>query len=305
MFGLTHIVVLHNFVCFFIKDPHPNPRRNLRGKFPLHHMPVTSDLAMRYSSCIHHPRDKFGCFMSKQVNIYSSWEWGYFCGLVIGDRYIVKNRRSRNYDICVKSTKLELINAFRRSADELGLNPNSFRAFEVTRKLPNGRVCTSIHYFIKVGSKTIYELLRPCKLQDYRFKVPEFIKQSEEAICGFLCGYFDAEGSAVVCSTCPVSTIQATSKHKENLLQIAELLKFLEIKSRITKSTNSCWMLQIRDNASKIKFAELAGFRLERKRKSLARVLASIKRINFMLNGKVVAWQSVSKRASHENTLRE
>ena len=220
-------------------------------------------------------RDEFGRFKPREIVIEPTKEWGYFCGLVIGDGWVVKNKKSNNYTIGVESTRRELIELFCLSAKRLGLNPHETKPRMHRRKFPNGEVREDVTYRAYIYSKAVYDVLKPCKLNDYRFKVPAFIYKSDEAVAGFLQGFFDAEGSIQMGN--PVPAITAGSKHIENLLQIKYLLQRLGIASYVSvrnKPTLSIWGYE-----SKLAFYKKVGFRLSRKaeklRKSLEKPSAS------------------------------
>jgi len=209
-------------------------------------------------------RDKLGRFKPKEIQITPTKEWGYFCGLVIGDGWVQKTK-SRNYNILIGSIKRELIEIFCDSAKRLGLNPHKIKPRIRRRRFPNGEIREDLEYRAYVSCKAVYDVLKPCKLDDYHFKIPAFVYKSEQAIAGFLQGFFDAEGGIQPGN--PVPTIMATSKHRENLLQIKHLLERLGIASRIGGKDKPA--LFILGYESKIRFSRKVGFRLSRKAEKL------------------------------------
>jgi hypothetical protein len=82
------------------------------------------------------PRDKLGRFKPSEVEVRPTREWGYFCGLIIGDGYVYKNRR--NYLIAIRSTKKELIEIFCDSAEKIGLKPHQEKPRLHKSTFPNG-----------------------------------------------------------------------------------------------------------------------------------------------------------------------
>lgn len=230
----------------------------------------------------------------KEVKIEPTREWGYFCGLVVGDGTV--RHEKRHYDTVVRSTKPEVVDVFAESARRLNLKPIVYQAGPYRRKLANGKVRMDVNHIAVVQSKVVSGLLKRCKLGDYHFVVPNFARESRETICGFLQGFFDAEGGIERSWGTTYSKgrpykrtwyyIKASSKHKGNLLQIAELLRLVGVESRIRlrRSTNS-WELYIYDNLSKLRFTRLVGFRLQRKKGKLIELLRNIKRFDLKPTG--------------------
>lgn len=214
-------------------------------------------------------RDARGRFRPRKIEIKPTREWGYFFGLVIGDGSLVKTK-SKNYVIHMRSTKMEIIKLFCQSAHRLGLNCLGPYIQKRTRRFPNGQVRTDVMYTVMVNSKVLYEALKQCKLEDYHFRVPDFVLRTREAIAGFLQGFFDAEGYVDDKGATP--QIRAGSKHRSNLIQIKDLLDRLGIHSIISKC-GRIWEIRIYRNDAKLKFYEKIGFRLKRKQDALVRIL--------------------------------
>jgi intein/homing endonuclease len=110
-------------------------------------------------------------------------------------------------------------------------------------------------------SRVVYDTLRPYKLPDYHFAIPTFI-QTENSKKGFLCGFFDAEGSVNKVTR----SIEVGSKHRENLVQIGKLLKEFSIGFHIYRNGNTGWRLIIGKKGSVQRYKEIIGFGLERKK---------------------------------------
>ncbi len=155
----------------------------------------------------------------KKIDLKPSRELGYFCGLIIGDGWIYR-QKSRNYIIAIESTKRDIINQFSKSAIKLGLNPSRIYIRQKTRKFPNGEARTDTMYKALVSSKILYDALRYYKQNDFRWEVPKFLT-TEESLFGFIGGFFDAEGSATQ------ENIIIGSKWDKNLINFKELLKKL------------------------------------------------------------------------------
>ena len=204
----------------------------------------------------------------KLVLIKPTWDWGYFCGLVIGDGTLYRTRN--NYSIQVGSTKTELVKAFRVCAKKLKLNPSRIYAWERRRKLPNGEIRNDVMYFCVMRSKIVYNLLRPCKLKDYRFKIPEFVFENVKALAGFLRGWFDAEGGIG-------DYVRASSKHGSNIEQIRKALERLGIRSTFGWYPATGFVVRICDCASIKLFAQLVGFGLARKRRKLSKLVWALR----------------------------
>jgi len=111
-----------------------------------------------------------------------------------------------------------IVNIFRRSAKELGLNPSRIYTYVRTRKFPNGEIRTDKMHSSVVNSKILYNALRPYKKTDYRWGIPKFLT-TKESLFGFFGGLFDAEGS------CTSTSVMIASKHNENLIPLKNLLR--------------------------------------------------------------------------------
>ena len=184
----------------------------------------------RQSKFTHWNKGKHGIFSAKarqrmsevnikKIDLKPNRELGYFCGLIIGDGWIYR-QKSRNYIIAVESTKKDIINQFAKSAIRLGLNPSRIYIREKTRKFPNGEIRTDILYKVIVNSKILYDAIRPYKQNDFRWGIPKFLT-TEESLFGFIGGFFDAEGSTTQ------EGIIIGSKWNENLINLKELLRKL------------------------------------------------------------------------------
>lgn len=206
-------------------------------------------------------------FKPKPVDILPNRHWGYLLGLVLGDGFIA-NTKTRNYSICLESTQKEIVGLFYDSACTLGFNCHlSSRSRH--RTLPNGKAIEDTSYRAVFNSKLVYNFLRPYKMQDYRFKVPDLVFQSKDALCGLLQGFFDAEGSVQVNSTNNSASIRVASKHKSNLVQIQNCFDILSIKSHIFTYANTASQLSIGDFDDRMRFKSLVGFKLTQKQAKL------------------------------------
>ena len=215
-------------------------------------------------------RDKLGRFVPRKLDLRPTWEIGYLLGLIIGDGSICK-LKSRNYLISVGSTKTELIEVFCDCCRKLGLNPLGPYVTEKTRKFPNGVVRTDLMYSVQVNSKVLYDILKPCKQKDYRFKIPSLVLKSNKAIAGFLQGFFDAEASVTISGSYKV--IAVASKHVQNLEQIKNLLNMMGIRCTIGVWENHAPLLRITDKMSILEFHRKIGFRIRRKKLALQKLV--------------------------------
>lgn len=200
-------------------------------------------------------------FKARPVNIVPTREWGYLFGLVLGDGFISETK-NRNHRICVESTQMETVDLFWGAASSLGFNPY-FTKRNRSRILPNGKEVNDVNYRILFDSKIVYDFLRPYKKPDYVFEIPSLVSKTQDALCGFLQGLFDAEGSV------SHGAIRLSSKHLSNLVQIHTCLDLLEIKSYIYAYPMKVPVLIIMDFDSRMRFKSLIGFRLKRKQAKL------------------------------------
>jgi len=214
-----------------------------------------------------------GRFKAREFNFVNCKELGYFCGLVLGDGFICKPRKSSGF-LGVGSTKQELIDLFCNSAKKLGFNVSISHRIQ-KRKFPCGTTKTDTQLNARVYSEVVYQLLRPFKKSDYFWDIPSFLI-SQEAKIGFLQGIFDAEGSVAKDGL----TIILSSKHRENLEQVSKILREFGINSKIYTSAK-CEMsfLKISRVDNRILFARLIGFRLERKQ---SRIRLTLKRYKWI-----------------------
>jgi len=205
-------------------------------------------------------------------SIIPSKDLGYFCGLVIGDGYLTC--RNRNYRIGIESSNVQLINLFCLTAKRICslLHPFTYKRKKL-RKFPKGYTYNGITIVGGLDSKLLYQILKPYKLQDYYFKIPNFLR-TKESIVGFLQGIFDAEGSVDVRKS--NSHVSLTSKHKSNLLKIQRLLQHLGIEAKIYSDINSCTLYIQRKQSLKI-FKRLVNFRLNYKKEALKNAINSYK----------------------------
>ena len=197
----------------------------------------------------------------KEVLVKPTWEWGWFAGALIGDGALIHHKRSRSRYISLSSTVRDgIVAQFFESGKRLNLNPIWLEYWQSKRK--NIRA-----YRVIIYSKILYEFFRPYKLDDFRFDVPPFIYQTEDALRGFLQGFFDAEGTVYLNDRERKYAIQASSKHKESLKKIKECLKLLDINSTI-RSTGTFFTLAINNYLDRKLFSELVSFRLDKKKKN-------------------------------------
>lgn len=199
------------------------------------------------------------------VNLIPDFLIGHFLGLVIGDGWVNKTK-SRNYVIAMETTREDYANLFSRIIRKRfpSLRIFSYRRTK-TRRFPDGRLTSSPSIMTWVNCKQLFLVLRPCKLQDFHWIVPEMILQSKEAIRGFLRGIFDAEGCVDVSTRC----IALISKHRENLQQIHQLLLEFGIPSHLQKSRNE---LRVTSRGNCILFQKEIGFGYFPKRRKLAKI---------------------------------
>lgn len=211
------------------------------------------------------------CFKPREINLYPTQSVGYLCGLILGDGFIIKTKR-RNYWICLETTKLDFRDFFKEAVKVAFPNLHCYLSERVKkRKFPNGSVRTNLTYLVRVDSKQLYQALCPYKRKDHHWTVPRFLSTKKSKI-GFLKGIYDAEGGVAkkFINNKGNGTIGLGSKHKQNLIPVAKLLKNLDIESRMYKDkASNCYRLCIIRKKSKILFKKLINFRLEHKRKAL------------------------------------
>lgn len=211
------------------------------------------------------PREKSGRFTERKINLAPDGDLGYIVGLVIGDGSI-QATKTRNYRITLETTREDYADLFEEILKKRlpSLTVGHYRR-EKKRQFPNGLMTKTPSFAVHVSSKQLYELLRPCKQDDFHWQIPGLALKRRDFASGFLQGIFDAEGSVYV----KRPTVSLFSKHKENLLQVQELPKSFGVKSRIEKRRGE---LRIVNRGNCIRFQKEVGFRYEPKRKKLAEI---------------------------------
>ena len=204
-----------------------------------------------------------------KVNIGHSQEWGYIIGLVLGDG-CVRQKSNGNYEVVVASSRPEIVDLFYESVLRLGLHCiYGIRPVKAAGFSKSVGIC----YDATVSSKKLYLYLRPYKYDDFHFTIPDIVYRYKEMACGFLQGFFDAEGGVYLVKNSLVNrgNIQCWSKHLDNLIQVKRLLAVLGIESYVheEKKKSISTRLSISDFANRILFRELVGFRIKRKQERL------------------------------------
>jgi len=124
-----------------------------------------------------------------------------------------------------------------------------------------------------VNSKMLYEALRPYKQKDFHWEIPKFLT-TQESITGFLQGLYDAEGFIERHNKKYFHSIGLCSKHKSNLLQIQQILSNFGFDTKMYQHfSNSAWYLHIFSKEQALKFQNLVGFQLPRKKNLLEVIL--------------------------------
>lgn len=151
----------------------------------------------------------------KVVSLRPTKEWGYFCGVVLGDGHV--DNYIKSYRTMVGSTKPDIVDIFIESANRLNLKPIKYITKPHYIKAPNGLSKWGRYYWGIIYSKNLYNALKPYKQKDYHWEIPKFLT-TEESQLGFIGGLFDAEGCV------GERTLNISSKHKENLEPVKNLL---------------------------------------------------------------------------------
>lgn len=199
------------------------------------------------------------------LDLHPDFLLGYLLGLIIGDGWIEKTK-SRNYIIGLETTRRDYANLFSRT---LRMRFPTLRIFiyerRKARRFPNGQTYTSSSITTWVNSKQLYLILRPCKLKDFHWTIPDAVFLTKEAQRGFLRGIFDAEGSVDV----PDRYLTLASKHKSNLQQVEDLLLRFGVRSWIQKRKSE---LRISSKNNCIVFRNEVGFGYLPKIRKLAEI---------------------------------
>lgn len=203
-------------------------------------------------------------------HLETTFNFGYLCGLVLGDGYLFRTK-NRNYRVSLESTDEELATLFVEVARNLGFNPLGYKRAKL-RSFKSGYSYSNESWVITINSKQLYYLLRPFKKEDFLWQIPIFLVKKKEAILGFLSGLFDAEG------TVDKKGLALSSKRIENVKQIQIVLSNVGIKSRLYVTRSSAQILTIREHLSKQLFQRLIGFRLQRKNVKLQKIMEKTKR---------------------------
>lgn len=218
---------------------------------------------------------------TKPISLVPSEDLGYFCGVVIGDGSIMPVREGCGA-VSLQTHEWEFANLFKETARRLFpalsskiqtflTKPQTWRGYTIQ---------SSIRYSVVLSSIILYNALRPYKQPDSRWEIPKFLT-TLESHKGFLQGIFDADGSVSRNKYWKLKEpgwsgrtwfgrIVLSSKHRESLEQVQELLFRQFGTSSKVHTSSRVSMLQIGDYENKTKFYKQIGFRLERKMKILA-----------------------------------
>lgn len=191
-----------------------------------------------------------------KIKIKPTTDWGYLIGLVLGDGWL--NARNGSYRVGVSSTRSEIVQQYYNVCEELGIHSSYYSI--------------GSFYCSEVCAKALYEYLRPCKYEDFHFMIPSMVYKSRRMACGFLQGFFDADGGVYKTNGGNTAvSIQCWSKHIENLCQVRDLLNIVGIKSYLHKEKKKLISarLCISDYENRCLFRSLVGFKIERKQKRL------------------------------------
>jgi intein-encoded DNA endonuclease-like protein len=213
-----------------------------------------------------HLRDATGRFVPKPVDFNNERALGHLCGLLLGDGKLFHSKKTNNYCIKIKTTKMELIRLFEKSFHEvLPKNNLCFYTHFEKRTFPNHTTRTDCIYEISTNSKILFGLLKPCKKADFHWDIPTFLG-SEDFLLGFAQGIFDAEGYVTRrrWESFSYLLIGLCSKHKDNLESIKHLLEKWGINSRIYRHGHT-FELRIISKRDVQLFKNLIGFRLSSK----------------------------------------
>lgn len=217
------------------------------------------------------PSKVHGRFQPIIRNLSMTFDFGYLCGLVLGDGYLFRTKNG-NYRVGLETTDEELATIFVDITRKMGFNPLLYRRSK-NRSFATGQVYSNESCAITINSKQLYDLLRPFKKEDSFWDIPSFLFENEEAITGFLSGIFDAEGTVQMGeSGCSNGKIGISSKHKENLEQVRALLERSGLKAKIYPYTKP--ILVISRYSDKSLFYSKIGFRLKRKNQRLSKMLS-------------------------------
>lgn len=202
-----------------------------------------------------------------KVSLEPTEELGYLCGLIMGDGSIYFARKTRNYRIIFSSTKKEFIELASEAIRKIGLRTCSTESMR-TRRFPNGEVRTDKEYRVQANTKILYQALISYKgNKNKSWGIPKFLS-TREGLVGFLKGIYDAEGSATTNIFRKQLWICITSKFKEGLLEVKEILHKMGIDATLVEGKNCCWLYTLRKKSQR-RFAELVGFNLSWKKDKL------------------------------------
>lgn len=204
--------------------------------------------------------------MLKQVSLEPTRELGYFCGLVIGDGWLAK-QKSRNYRLCFRTPDLELVDIIRNLAITFKLTLHQYE-YSHRRSFPNGTTYEGSYQELIMDSKILHDALRPFKMKDHQWRIPTFLTTLESKI-GFVEGFFDAEGAVLFMNDRVNCSLVFVSKCESGLEQIQRFLLSMGIHS-ILRKNQRINTLSIHDKRSVDLFRNVFKFRLPRKRKKLA-----------------------------------
>jgi len=201
-----------------------------------------------------------------------SEELAYVIGVVAGDGFAVENSKKYKTSIGVRAKDWEFVEEFAKCiAKVLGREP------------PKPKITMKGLFEVRVGSKTLYELLKkPIDID----RIRQYIEHCIKCICSFLRGFFDSEGGIY-----GNGEIRVFNTDKSLLEYIKELLHRLGIKttgpklySRVGKhiknpetgkthfARKDVYYLYI-PAESRLKFYELIGFTIKRKQQRLEEYL--------------------------------
>jgi hypothetical protein len=180
---------------------------------------------------------------TQQIDLTPSKELAFLTAITLGDGYIRHSKKTNNYRIGMETTSKKQLEVFKKYINKvLPNNKINIYSRNKIRKFNNiEKIYSNTSYIILISSKMFFNFIKQYKKDESYLNLPEWIKEDKEFIYGFLDGFIYAEGSFHKDNKYKlgISRIHIIQKRKENLIQLGNILKEINIEYTILKRPDS------------------------------------------------------------------
>ncbi|MFH1236979.1 MAG: LAGLIDADG family homing endonuclease [Candidatus Aenigmatarchaeota archaeon] len=201
-------------------------------------------------------------------------EKSYIFGVMCGDGY-THCTKNKSYQIALQAVDMDFVIEFADCLNKIyGIQPS-------ISKIKARQTNWNEKWQARICCKEIFnDILNHGEFKTNSWRIPECVFESSNEIkCRFLRGFFDSEGSVDVNS----KRITAVSTNTHGINDVSNLLKDLDIKSRIRKNSikhgnrNACYSVRITGWQNVVRYCDRIGFSIERKQAKLQELTESYK----------------------------